>query len=72
MTITLKCPCCNAINKLTEEQTICRRCSENLKLLYTVKFYSVKYRIAAIESIIKKDLTQASFYLNNAFQLEKA
>ena len=45
MTMKIKCPVCNARNTLTIDNKECRRCKEDLSLLYTVKAYSYKYRL---------------------------
>lgn len=45
MTIKVKCPVCNAKNSLTPNKKTCRRCEEDLTLLYQTKGYAYKYRI---------------------------
>ena len=51
MTIKIKCPVCNAGNLLTVENLSCRRCKENLSLLYKIKGYSYKYRLYLLQML---------------------
>jgi len=49
MTIKIKCPVCNARNEVKPSAQNCRRCQENLTLLYRVKGYSMKNRIQLMQ-----------------------
>jgi len=56
MKIKIKCPICNANNSLSSEGAKnCRRCSEDLGLLYTIKAYSMKYRLYFVKQLLEKN-----------------
>ena len=48
MIISIICPVCKASNELNARNTACRRCREDLSLLYSIKGYSYKYRLYSI------------------------
>lgn len=48
MQFDIKCPICNAKNKLTKKETICRRCKEDLIKLYELKEAKIKNTIVKI------------------------
>lgn len=54
MTIKIKCPVCNAANTLTPHQLNCRRCKEDLSMLYQVKGYAYKYRLYLLQMLHEK------------------
>ena len=54
MTIKIKCPVCNARNTLTIDKQACRRCKEDLSLLYAAKGYSYKYRLQLLRALGEK------------------
>ncbi len=55
MTINIKCPVCRANNALTPHRLQCRRCGEDLLLLYRVKGYSFKYRLILAQLLARRD-----------------
>ena len=61
MKIAVKCPVCRANNILTSEQTNCRRCKEDLLLLYKIKGYSYKNRIYLLRALLTKEDNCKSF-----------
>ncbi len=54
MKIKIKCPVCRAQNEMNPQKLNCRRCQEDLSLLYTTKAYSFKYRLYLLR-ILKED-----------------
>jgi len=58
MTIKIKCPVCNARNTLTIEKKACRRCEEDLSLLYKIKGYSYKNRLYLLQILQHKNAPQ--------------
>ncbi len=61
MIVKIKCPICNARNSLSQEQAQnCRRCSEDLSLLYKIKAYSMKYRLYFVKQLLQKTPLQKS------------
>ncbi|GEM_PF-4011276 len=66
MTIKIKCPVCNARNTLTTEKKSCRRCEEDLSLLYQVKGYSYKYRLYLLQVLHDKNNVQRQQLANQA------
>jgi len=54
MTIKIKCPVCKAGNTLTVDKKSCRRCEEDLSLLYQIKGYSYKYRLYLLQILNNK------------------
>lgn len=76
MTIDIKCPVCEAANRLTNERIVCRSCNENLSLLYRIKAYSYKYRLYLFQTLNQvdeqesrldcQDFAQAAKWLCNA------
>ena len=59
MKIKATCPVCRANNELTPDMTFCRRCREDLSLLYDVKGYSYKYRIYTAQLLARNEKQQA-------------
>ena len=66
MKIKIKCPVCNARNELLTAKQPCRRCGEDLSLLYQSKGYSYKHRVNLGQMLqhpderVKKQLAQAA------------
>jgi hypothetical protein len=58
MTIKIQCPVCQARNELSPDTTDCRRCSEDLSLLYAVKGHSFKYRVWLAQALLQGNLPQ--------------
>ena len=71
MTIKIKCPVCNARNFLTKEKKNCRRCEEDLGLLYEVKGYSFKYRLYLLQILNDKTASQRRNFAYYAQLLKK-
>lgn len=71
MTIKIKCPVCNARNTLTPEKKHCRRCEEDLSLLYNIKGYSYKYRIYLLQVLHQKNTPQRRQLAFNARLLKR-
>ena len=71
MTIKIKCPVCNAKNKLTAEKKQCRRCEEDLSLLYSVSAYSFKYRLYLLQILNQRNAPQRRQLAYQAQQLKK-
>ncbi len=55
MKIKIKCPSCNASNVLSLENQQCRRCKEDLSLLFQIKGHSLKYRIYLLQILNSKE-----------------
>lgn len=72
MIIKVVCPVCKANNELTVSARACRRCREDLSLLYAVKGYSYKYRLYAVEFLTQQRLTQAAQVAQLAYSLDKS
>ncbi len=71
MNIKIKCPVCNVNNILTPASLQCRRCQEDLSLLYITKGYSLKYRLQLATTLqqptdagIKQSLAHAAVFFN--------
>lgn len=71
MTIKIKCPVCNAKNTLTTDKKNCRRCEEDLSLLYKVKGYSYKYRLYLLQVLHQKNAPQKRQFAYQAQRLKK-
>jgi hypothetical protein len=72
MTIKINCPVCRANNELKPSDLQCRRCREDLSLLYAIKGYSFKYRSYAAQMLINKAEPKMAFtMLQMARQLDK-
>ncbi len=56
MNIKIKCPVCQANNLLAPKSLQCRRCTEDLSLLYIAKGYSFKYRLQLAQVLPRADL----------------
>jgi transposase-like protein len=71
MKINLECPVCRAKNELSLISNLsCRRCKEDLSLLYRTKAYSYKYRLFFVQLLVqpqsftkKQQLMQAASHL---------
>lgn len=72
MIIKIVCPVCKANNELTAIVKTCRRCREDLSLLYAVKGYSYKYRLYAVEFLTQQRLNQAAALAQIALSLDKS
>ena len=72
MTIKIICPVCKAGNMLTPQSTACRRCREDLTLLYEVKGYSYKYRIYCMQLLMKQNTKAAAQLAQEAYRLDKS
>ncbi|MEM6965644.1 MAG: hypothetical protein AAF573_12825 [Bacteroidota bacterium] len=55
MKISINCPVCRAGNELHLHHQTCRRCKEDLSLLYQTKAYSLKYRMYFIQLLQSPD-----------------
>lgn len=66
MKIKIKCPVCQAGNELTPYQLNCRRCKEDLTLLYKVKAYSYKYRLYLLRLLHQRDQNSKQIQLAHA------
>lgn len=71
MTIKIKCPVCNARNTLTTDKKICRRCEEDLSLLYQIKAYSYKYRLYLLQVLHDKSTPSRRQFAYSAQQLKR-
>jgi transposase-like protein len=72
MTIKINCPVCKANNEVKPTDLQCRRCREDLSLLYSIKGYSFKYRNYAAQMLINKaELHFPSTMLQAAQQMDK-
>lgn len=54
MKIKAICPACKARNTLTSESLSCRRCKEDLTLLYETKANSYQNRLQLVQIILTK------------------
>jgi hypothetical protein len=71
MTIKIKCPVCNARNKLTTDKKSCRRCEEDLSMLYNITGYSYKYRLYLLQVLHHKNAPQRRQLAYNAQLLKR-
>jgi transposase-like protein len=72
MTIKINCPVCRANNELKPSDLQCRRCREDLSLLYAIKGYSFKYRYYAVQMLVNKaEPKLTSTMIQAAQQLDK-
>jgi len=71
MEIIIKCPVCNASNNLNENEKICRRCKNDLSLLFLVKLFSYKYRIIFAQLLLSDNIEEAKENLQKATDLCK-
>jgi hypothetical protein len=72
MTIKIVCPVCKTTNLTTPESTFCRRCREDLILLYKVKGYSYKYRLYCIQLLANQKREQVAHLAQVAYSLDKS
>ncbi len=72
MIIKVVCPVCRANNELSASLTACRRCREDLSLLYSIKGYSYKYRLYAVQLLAQQHLNQSGALAQVAFYLDKS
>jgi hypothetical protein len=72
MIIKIICPICRAGNELSEPLTTCRRCPEDLSLLYRVKAYSYKARLYALQEYVEKEVHAARHWARIAQGLDKS
>lgn len=72
MIIKIVCPVCKANNELNARLTACRRCREDLSLLYSIKGYSYKYRLYAVQLLAQKHLNQSAALAQVAVYLDKS
>jgi transposase-like protein len=72
MTIKIVCPVCKAANVTTPESTFCRRCREDLTLLYKVRGYSYKYRLYCIQLLANQNMEQVPHLAQVAYSLDKS
>jgi hypothetical protein len=72
MIIKVVCPVCKANNELTARALFCRRCREDLSLLYSVKGYSYKYRLWAVQFWAQKMQKESLDVADIAFGLDKS
>jgi transposase len=72
MIIKIICPSCRAGNELSAQGTNCRRCREDLSLLYAVKSYSYKARLQAMQELIDKEMSAARYWAHTAQRLDKS
>lgn len=71
MIIKVVCPVCKANNELSASLTACRRCREDLCLLYSIKGYSYKYRLLAVQLLASQQLNQGRYLAQFALNLDK-
>ena len=72
MIIKVVCPVCKANNELTAYAMLCRRCREDLSLLYAVKGYSYKYRLFAVQLWMEKHQKESLDVADMAYGLDKS
>ena len=72
MIIKVVCPVCKANNELSASLTACRRCREDLSLLYSIKGYSYKYRLYAVQFLAQQRLNQSATLAQVALYLDKS
>ena len=72
MIIKVVCPVCKANNELSASLTACRRCREDLSLLYSIKGYSYKYRLYAVQLLAQQHLNQSAALAQVAIYLDKS
>lgn len=71
MTIKIKCPVCNARNTMMGDKKSCRRCEEDLSLLYKIKGYSYKYRLYLLQVLQQKNAPQRQQLAHQAKRLKR-
>ena len=57
---------------LTPQFVSCRRCREDLTLMYQVKGYSYKYRLYAIQLLLNQNSHEATQFAQLACSLDKS
>jgi hypothetical protein len=72
MIIKIICPICKANNDLSAFNTTCRRCREDLCLMYQIKGYSYKYRLIGMQLIANQRLQEGAHLLQIARSLDKS
>jgi transposase-like protein len=72
MIVKIVCPICRAGNELSAQVTNCRRCREDLSLLYSVKAYSYKARLQAMQELSDKEMSAARHWARTAQRLDKS
>ena len=71
MTISIKCPICLANNSFTDDNRTCRRCKNDLSLLYAIKYHSYIKRLDVVKFLIHKDIDIGKIALENSIKLSK-
>ncbi len=71
MTITIKCPVCRATNTFDGTNIICRRCKNDLTLLYQFKYHSYYNRLQTVMFLLHKNTKAAEDSLKKAAELAK-
>lgn len=71
MKVEIKCPVCKARNTLTKEKSACRRCKEDLTLLYAVKMHSYQYRLQLLRIILSRSEYAESFAVEARFLVKE-
>jgi transposase-like protein len=72
MIVKIICPSCRAGNELSASLTTCRRCREDLSLLYAVKAYSYKARLHALKELAENEIAAARYWARTAQRLDKS
>jgi hypothetical protein len=57
---------------MSEQMVSCRRCREDLSLLYAVKAYSYKARLHALRELAEKEFSAARYWARTAQRLDKS
>ncbi len=57
---------------MSEQTVSCRRCREDLSLLYAVKAYSYKARLQAMQELLDKEMSAARYWARTAQHLDKS
>jgi hypothetical protein len=57
---------------MSEQTVSCRRCREDLSLLYAVKAYSYKARLHALREFVENENAAAHYWARTAQRLDKS
>lgn len=71
MIIPIECPVCGATNKISDIEQECRRCQNDLSLLYRIKYHSYYNRVQTAMFILQKNNKVADMFLSKAKKLVK-
>ena len=72
MTISLKCPVCNAVNSVSDDNQTCRRCKSDLSVPFGIKYHSYYNRLIAVNHLLNNNTEEATLSVIKAIKQAKS